>query len=224
MDQFDKFYLEITKLNYHFKMKKEMTDEYKKIWETIKVFIPIFNRIIENDTINLEELDESTNKTKDNDSNDSNEYNDNSSITLDDLFSDDIFSSQKDKADSKYDTNNNSESNDDEPDVEGDNQVIELTQKNLSLLEKIRNNMWIVIDHCDSDNENDSKDNNNNNDDSNESSESAYIETDDYEDIDLDNIDFDNIDVESISPIKKKPSTNSNGPNYTNNTWYSYLV
>ena len=33
MDHFDKFYLEITKLNYHFKMNKELTGRYQKVWK-----------------------------------------------------------------------------------------------------------------------------------------------------------------------------------------------
>lgn len=262
MDLFDKFYLELTKLNYHFKTSKELTGKYQTIWGTIQKFIPIFNRIIENDIPDLNTFSSKENKTKDSDTNiDDDKYNDKSSdsdtVRLNDPFLDELFSSSTNKTTTYYNNSSlnlssSSSSNDYEDDDEGDKQVIDLTSKSLKLLEQIQNNMWVILDHCDSTNNDDTNstssclsDNLSNSDNDNDNANDTKYVNNKVDTINKDNvkqpsvkeetynkliksddyeeIDLDNFDGDFYSNPSNSPQNILHVPDYTNNNYCSYL-
>lgn len=179
---FDQFYLNLTLLNYHFKSGTPLNEKYKKMWGIIKTMIPIFNKLYENNDIQLSDIknenfnDSSEEKTK-YPSNNHQQLN-----TSDDMCS--LFDSDDDKKFQPFqqliqgekDSDNNSTDDEDEKDEEGDKNVADLTATSLSQLDYVRKLRWAetiddedITDDDTTDDEDNEKDSNGNNSDNNSS-------------------------------------------------------
>ena len=167
---FKDFFLKLTVLNYKISLGLELDDNYKNIKNSMSIVIPIFNRILSDNTLALKDvIDNTKENTKENNKIESN---------LDDseyFFVNDYVSSTN-----IVTSNTASIQSDDEPDIEGDKLVEELNKKSLEKLEEYKKNNILWIEEDDS------------SDISSEDSASSVDELDGYESDDSYSIDLDN--------------------------------
>ena len=126
---FNSFYLKLTLLNYRYRSKLDFTPDQLNTLKLLKLIIPIFNRLEENDTLTIDDVKN---------------FKPNESETIPSVVTTIHNNSLKEQETS---------TEDDVEDPEGDKQIEELTKKALEQLETIRNRGWILVQLSDDDNE-----------------------------------------------------------------------
>lgn len=140
-DSFKKFYIQLTVYNFSKMKNMQLKPEYQKLEKCIKVMLPIFNKLMDNDNVTIENIDHTSQQNQLSTSsnvpniNVDTETNDNEYLFL-----------NTNTTDASKQVDNDS---DDEVDEEGDKQVEEITSKSLELLKKIRANGWIYVESDD---------------------------------------------------------------------------
>lgn len=138
-ESFKKFYIKLTVYNFTKMKNMQLKPEYQKLEKCMKVMLPIFDRLMENDNITIDNINHIPQQ--------------NESSTLSTVP---IVNVDTETNDNEYlfvNTSNTIKQSDDdsdnEVDEEGDKQVEEITSKSLELLKKIRANGWIYVESDD---------------------------------------------------------------------------
>lgn len=135
---FDTFYLKLTILNYKLKTNTVLNEEYNKIKHCMSYMIPIFNRILGEKNLTVENI-----MNNDKPVENTNEY---------PFVNDDTVTNETKKNDNQinlpYKKEDEKEKEDEEEkDEEGDTQVKAITEKSLEILKYIQENKWVVAQY-----------------------------------------------------------------------------
>jgi len=138
---FEDFFLKLTVLNYKLLAKAKIEGEWEIYKNSIEVLIPIFNRITTDKTLSLKDVVESK-ETKQFDI---------PVITVEEYpFAPTttaiVAVSPAIQSDNKLETKSNDESPEDEPDIEGDQQVEELNNLSLKNLEEYKKYNLLLVE------------------------------------------------------------------------------
>jgi hypothetical protein len=140
---FNPFFKDLIVCNYKLREGIELTEKQKKSFFNLKFLIPIYFRILEDESLEINDVIQQV----DNDSKKS------STNDLDDILAE--FKKESDKKDeSKVEDDVV-----DEPDEEGDEQVQQLTNKSLLRLNTVKENKWIIVREIDDMTDENSNDN-----------------------------------------------------------------
>jgi hypothetical protein len=135
-DLFNSFYLKLTLLNYKYRSKIESSAIEQKFAKCLRLIIPIFNRLQENDNMTIEDVKNFSENSKE-------EY-----PFIDTFKNPSLKENTNVPTITTTTTTPTTEDSEDEDkeDPEGDKQIEELTKKSLAQLELIRQQAWGIVE------------------------------------------------------------------------------